>query len=273
MNLLRLRTHSSLILSFSDSRRKNRSGTSHPSATSNMPPSNSGGQWRAAYDQKRGRPYYYHTVTKEVRWEKPANDNYNNKDCAVASSESSQMTFASPKAPPRVDVAPSSTSNRGSSLKQRRTPRPNQQAYAASDQVEAALADLMPNESNGRDAVLSKYSGREDDLLEALTELRSKRTSHCSIDDVADQMMRIKSRRSAGVINNNAGALFSPHTKQSSKIGTPTPRKRTSPTVVKEKLHSPSIGIARTFTGDSEDSLERGSPYRADGSSLSLIHI
>ena len=109
-----------------------RSGTSihcYNMPSNNMPPSANCGQWKAAYDQKRGRPYYYHTVTKEVRWEKPADDNGNSKDGAVASSESSQMAFASPKVPPRVDVAPSSTSNRGSSLKQRRTPRQTQQPH------------------------------------------------------------------------------------------------------------------------------------------------
>ena len=239
--------------------------------------SSGGGEWKAAYDQSRGQAYYYHTITKEVRWEaNPGNiAESNNKK------ESTQRSFASPKTQTKPMDAPSPVS---SGLKQRRTPRQKQQHGSrnifsprnnVSGQVETVLAQVLHHDNEGRATLLSKYTGREDEMLQALEELRSEgkgKDNTCSVVDVTDKMMRIKSRRSTGAVNNNNNnvrnsggpLMFSPYRQTNGKAGTPTPRKRTSPTVVKSKLNSPSIGIARTFTADSEDSLERGSPNKAN---------
>ena len=240
-----------------------------------------GGEWKAAYDQSRFRTYYYHTITKEVRWEADpasiAETSTNNNN-----HQSNPVPFASPKVQTKIAAAPSSAS---SGLKQRRTPRQKQQQHASQsstfsprttniqDQVESALAQVLPNDTDGRTMLMSKYAGREDDLLQAVEELRSEgQSNNCSVNDVTDKMMRIKSRTSTGAVNKNnnngsrssgGGALiFSPYRQPNGKAGTPTPRKRTSPTILKAKLNSPSIGISRTFTANSEDSLERGSPYK-----------
>ena len=52
------------------------------------------GKWKDAFDKKSGSPYYYHSRTQEVRWEKPTHD-----ECEYDRARASSITQA-PDPPP-----------------------------------------------------------------------------------------------------------------------------------------------------------------------------
>jgi len=149
--------------------------------------------WKTAADPKSGKTYYYHTITKEVSWVKPAGfdeqeENLRREREERKKRKAEEKKRAAPDSPPRTRTASSSQAN---------------VSVAAFNpvnlEVQKALATALPDEPDKHDKLLEQYNGREDDLLVALGELQEDTPfDECiEYDAVIVKMDQIEDRKSA----------------------------------------------------------------------------
>ena len=147
--------------------------------------------WKTAADPKSGKTYYYHTITKEVSWVKPAGFDEQEEMLRREREERKKR-----KAEEKKRAAPDSASRT-------RTASSSQDNVAAFNPVnlelQKALATALPDEPDKHDMLLEQYNGREDDLLVALGELQDDTPfDECiEFDAVVVKMEQIEDRKSA----------------------------------------------------------------------------
>ena len=142
--------------------------------------------WKEAVDQKSGKTYFYHTLTKEVTWVKPAGFD-EQQEALQKEKEERQRKRAEAKEKKRAASASGRTGPAFDPINL---------------ELQKALATALPDQQKQHDELLEKYSGKENDLLTALEELQEDTPfDECiEYDAVISKMDQIEARKSGNVL-------------------------------------------------------------------------
>lgn len=193
----------------SKSKKKNRSKKDPAGASSSTKPRRA--IWKEAVDQKSGKTYFYHTITKEVTWVKPAGFD-EQQEALKKEKEERQRKRAEAKERKRAALA---SSGGGPAFD------------PVNLELQKALASALPDQQKQHDELLEKYKGKEDDLLTALEELQEDTPfDECiEYDAVLTKMDQIEARKSGNVLA-LAGAAVS-----AAAVSTQPPSRMDAPSI------------------------------------------
>ena len=193
----------------SKSKKKNRSKKDPAGASSSTKPRRA--IWKEAVDQKSGKTYFYHTITKEVTWVKPAGFD-EQQEALKKEKEERQRKRAEAKEKKRAALA---SSGGGPAFD------------PVNLELQKALASALPDQQKQHDELLEKYKSKEDDLLTALEELQEDTPfDECiEYDAVLTKMDQIEARKSGNVLA-LAGAAVS-----AAAVSTQPPSRMDAPSI------------------------------------------
>ena len=173
--------------------------------------------WKEAVDQKSGKTYFYHTITKEVTWVKPAGFDQQ-QEALKKEKEERQRKRAEAKERKRAALARSGG---------------NPDLLPFNLELQKALASALPDQQKQHDELLEKYSGKEDDLLAALTELQEDTPFDEVIeyDAVLAKMDQIEARKSGSVLALAGAAVSAAAATAAAAVSTQPPSRADAPSI------------------------------------------
>ena len=146
--------------------------------------------WKEATDQNSGKTYYFHTITKEVTWIKPAGFDEQQEQLKREQEERRQRK-AEEKEKRRAAAVRAAKASGGPAFD------------PVHLELQNALARALPGQQEQHDRLLEQYDDREDDLLKALEELQEDTPfdENIEYDAVVAKMDQIEARESGvGVV-------------------------------------------------------------------------
>mmetsp|Transcript_10913 Transcript_10913/g.30620 ORF Transcript_10913/g.30620 Transcript_10913/m.30620 type:complete len:1136 (-) Transcript_10913:140-3547(-) len=181
-----------LDMSKKKKKRKSKGGGAGASSSANKPKR---AIWKEAVDQNSGKTYFYHTITKEVTWVKPAGFD-EQQEMLKKEQEERRRRRAEEKERKRAASAVGGPPPAGGAAASGPAFDP------VNLELQKALARALPDQQDQHDQLLEQYTGREDDLLVALEELQEDTPfDECiEYDAVLAKMDQIEVRKSGNVL-------------------------------------------------------------------------
>ena len=146
--------------------------------------------WKEATDQNSGKTYYFHTITKEVTWIKPAGFD-EQQEQLQREQEERRRKRAEEKEKRRAAAVRSAAASGGPAFD------------PVHLELQNVLARALPGQQEQHDRLLEQYDDRERDLLKALEELQEDTPfdENIEYDAVVAKMDQIEARESGvGVV-------------------------------------------------------------------------